>query len=334
VNESLWRELAASGIPSFNFYGPTECTVDSTVARITAGSAHIGRPVQHTRVFVLDAGLRLVAPGVAGELYIGGAGVARGYVGRPGLTAERFVASPFGPPGSRMYRTGDLVRWAAGGDLEFLGRADDQVKVRGFRIELGEVEAVLRGYAGVGQVAVVVREDVRGARRLVAYVVAGSGCVLDVEGLRGHAGALLPEYMVPSAFVTLDRLPVTTTGKLDRHALPAPELLGLAGSRAPRDAREELLCELFADVLGMEQVGIDDDFFKLGGDSIASIRMVARARTAGLGLTPRDIFVGKTVGQIAMAAQQLSATEAPPEDTEVLVELSDEELDEIQAGLG
>jgi hypothetical protein len=325
----------APGRRLFNAYGPTEATVWSTCSHVLAAGSKplIGGPIANTRVYVLDAGLRLAPPGTPGELYIGGAGVARGYVDRPGLTAERFVASPFGPPGSRMYRTGDLVRWSAGGDLEFLGRADDQVKVRGFRIEPGEVEAVLRAHAGVGQVAVVVREDSRGARRLVAYVVAVPGSALDVGALRVHAGACLPEYMVPSAFVTLDSLPVTTTGKLDRRALPMPELSGSVGSRAPRDAKEELLCELFADVLGMEQVGVDDDFFKLGGDSIASIRVVARARKAEIGLTPRDIFVGKTVARIALAAQQLSSPETGLEEREPLVELSDEELDEIQAGL-
>ncbi|MBM7458205.1 non-ribosomal peptide synthetase [Rhodococcus coprophilus] len=319
VGGELWRTLAASGVEAFNCYGPTECTVDSSYARISGETVTIGGPTAGTRLYVLDNWLRPAAPGVAGELYVGGTGVTRGYLGRPGLSAERFVADPYAAGGQRMYRTGDVVRWNHDGHLEYVGRDDDQVKIRGYRIELGEIEAATVADPHVRAAVVVPHTDERAVTRLVAYVVADG--TVEPGDLRAALGKRLPEYMVPAAVVLLPVLPVTTNGKIDKKALPAPDFAALAGSGEATTELEKTLCGAFADVLGLERVGVEDDFFALGGDSIVSIQLVARLRAADIRVTARQVFELRTVAAIAAAHDTAPAAETDRERTSAVGEV-------------
>ncbi|MCX4845654.1 amino acid adenylation domain-containing protein [Streptomyces sp. NBC_00893] len=312
----LVDEWATADRQFWNAYGPTETTVSATLMRCLPpagdGSPPIGRPMANTRVYVLDDALRVVPPGATGELYLAGAQLARGYLGRPGLTAGRFVADPFGAPGERMYRTGDLVRWNTDGELVHEGRADSQLKVRGFRIEAGEVESALLDRPGVAEAVVLAREDRPGTARLTAYVVpvgeggpgtAGASPLTRLPAdLRRALGTRLPDYMVPSAFVVLDALPTTVNGKLDRKALPPPGKSPGRAARGPRTPVEELLAGMFAQVLELDVVGVHDDFFALGGHSLSAVRLVSRIG-AVLGVRPsvRELFAAPTVAALAAA---------------------------------
>ncbi|MFJ8043303.1 amino acid adenylation domain-containing protein [Kitasatospora sp. NPDC096147] len=319
------RTARAWNVEVHNLYGPTEATIDATAHRYRAddpagsGTVPLGRPVDNTRAYVLDGALHPVPAGVAGELYLAGDGLARGYLGRPGLTAGRFVADPFAADGSRMYRTGDLVRRAADGRLGYLGRADDQVKLHGVRMEPGEIEAALTSVEGIGAACVLVREDRPGEHRLVAYTVPASGSTAvpgDAE-LRARLAAALPPTMVPAVFVRLDALPLLPNGKTDRRALPAPAQPAAPADRPgglPRTERERVLCAAFASVLRLPAVRTDDDFFALGGDSILSIQLVSRVRESGLRITPREVFRDRTPEALAAVAEEASAPAAATAD--------------------
>lgn len=309
---------SASGRRIINAYGPTEATVAVTLSEplpVGAGAPPIGRPIPGMRAYVLDERLRPAPVGVPGELYVAGAGLARGYLGRPGLTAERFLADPHAPrPGSRMYRTGDMARWREDGQLDFLFRADEQVNMHGFRIEPTEIEAVLARHESVAQAAVLLREDAPGEQRLVAYLVPRRGADLSQETLLEHAMAALPVHMLPSAFIELGMMPTTPHGKLDRAALPPPASGSRPEWKAPSTSREETLCGLFAEVLDVPTVGVLDDFFSLGGDSIKVIQLVRLAHAAGLELLPREIFITSTpagLAAVSRTAADLQARQRP-----------------------
>jgi len=303
----LAAALNVAGAEIWNLYGPTEATVWSTAGRLRPGcGVSLGRPLGNMGLYVLDDWLEVLPVGAPGELYIGGAGLARGYLRRPGLTAERFVPSRFGT-GERLYRTGDLARWRADGELEFLGRVDHQVKLRGYRIELGEIEAVLRSHGGVKDAVVVARQDEPGAQRLVAYVVANAAApALEPVALRAHAKASLPDYMVPTAFVTVAELPLTPNGKLDRQKLPAPAGgLPVAAYVAPRNPTEEVLARIWCEVLEIEQAGAADNFVDLGGHSLLAMRVAAHLRKAfGIELPLQALFERATLGELSKSIEE------------------------------
>ncbi|WP_164003054.1 non-ribosomal peptide synthetase, partial [Pyxidicoccus caerfyrddinensis] len=317
VDEALWAKLSAHPfIRCFNVYGPTECTVDTTARAVhgATGQPTLGGPLANVQVYVLDERMQPVPTGVPGELFIGGAGVARGYLHRPELTAEKFIPDPFGMfAGGRLYRTGDKVRWLANGELDYLGRIDFQVKLRGFRIELGEIETALEEVAGVRRAVVLAREDVPGNQRLVAYVVGGAEAAEGV--LREALAARLPGYMVPSAFVALEAMPLTSNGKVDRRALPAPESSASASEYvAPRTPSEEILASLWAGLLRVEKVSAEDDFFALGGHSLLATQVVSHVRSSlGVELPLRALFEAPTLAGLARRVEQATRNSALPE---------------------
>ena len=304
------RRLCGQRTRLISGYGVTEATIASTFFEGTDlppdhQPLPLGRPLANTTVYVLDRYLQLVPSGVPGELHLGGASLARGYLGRPELTAEKFIPHPFSPkPGARLYKTGDRVRWRDDGNLEFLGRSDHQVKIRGFRVELGEIEAALLGHAAVREAVVVTRAEGSGGQKLAAYVVPSGKRTTDVGGLRDHLRRQLPEYMLPSAFVVLAALPRTPGGKIDRQALPAPdfsESLLEPESILPRTPLEETLATLWQEVLQVPRVGVHDNFFDLGGESLSAVRLVSRVRQeVNIELSVRELFQTPTIAALAL----------------------------------
>ncbi|WP_051898651.1 non-ribosomal peptide synthetase [Sciscionella sediminilitoris] len=311
----LAARLLATGSPVRNLYGPTETTIWSTTALLEHGNdgqaPPIGTPLWNTRAHVLDAALRPVPPRVPGELYLAGDGVADGYLGRPGLTAGRFLADPFGPPGTRMYRTGDLALREPDGTLHYLGRTDQQVKIRGFRIELGEIEAELVAHPSVGRAAAAVHEDDRTGTRIIAYLTGAPGVRPEPDAVRDHLRTRLPDYMLPAQYTVLDELPLNPNGKLDRGALPAPERREGTDKTPPRGPREALLCGLFAQVLGIEGCGVHEDFFALGGHSLLVTTLVGRIRAECGEIGIRDVFEAPTVAGLAARAGRAGPPRAP-----------------------
>jgi amino acid adenylation domain-containing protein len=306
--EALPRDLANQilrcNIPLWNMYGPTETTIWSAVDTVASGSGPVlvGPPIDNTQFYVLDAHQQLVPLGVAGELYIGGDGVANGYYKRPDLTAARFLPDPFtAKPGAAIYRTGDLVRLLPSGRLEFLGRADGQIKLRGFRIELGEIETALASHKSLEQAVVTLREDVPGDKRLVAYLIPSNGSLPAGSEFRDYLLSRLPDYMVPSAFIPLTTFPLTANGKIDRRALPAPDLSTLSNGSsyvAPGTAQEEQFAAIWAEVLHLPRVGVQDNIFELGADSLHVFQIAARANKAGIDVTPRQILQLRTISAV------------------------------------
>jgi hypothetical protein len=315
----LVNQILSFGIEVWNMYGPTETTIWSATSRVTQsdGPVYVGPPIDNTEFYVLDAYKQLVPTGVAGELYIGGAGVAKGYFQRPELTAERFISDTFSArAGARLYRTGDLVRRLHSGEFDFLGRADGQIKLRGFRIELGEIETALAKAQGIDQAVVLLREDTPGDKRLVAYLIPSNGSTPPAADLRTHLLAKLPDYMVPAAFISLPKFPLTANAKIDRRALPAPDWAPAASGAnyvAPRTPQEETMAKIWADVLHLERVGVEDNIFELGADSLHVFQIAARANQAGIDVKPRQILQYRQISTVLadLAASGPAVKSAP-----------------------
>ncbi|MCG7757778.1 MAG: AMP-binding protein, partial [Nitrosomonas sp.] len=328
-----WRAAGMQGIKLLNTYGPTEAVVTATVADCTVNDASgdpaplqvsIGKPLPARCIYLLDANLAPVLPGVPGELCIGGELLARGYLNKAGLTAERFIADPFANNGGRLYRTGDLARWRADGHIEYLGRLDHQVKIRGFRIELGEIETQLLLHPEIREAVVTVKQGPAGAR-LAAYISLQPDCALTIAALRDALADVLPDYMIPAAIVIMPGLPLNANGKIDRRQLPEPEFADAANYEAPQGDTEQALAAIWADVLGLSRIGRHDNFFELGGDSILSLQIVTAARRAGWHITPRQLFERQTVAeltQVAGIAPEI-ASETPPSTASGLADYLD-----------
>ncbi|WP_330297824.1 non-ribosomal peptide synthetase [Streptomyces sp. NBC_00503] len=308
VPARTWQEIASGSVDALNLYGPTECTVDSTAARITGAGPHIGTALPGVRVQVLDGGLRPVADGVTGEVYVSGPGVAHGYVNRPGLTAERFVADPAGPAGQRMYRTGDLARRTAGGVLEYAGRVDRQIKLRGYRIEPGEIEGALTGHPEVVEGVVTVHEAAPGDQRLIAYVTTGAASP-TAAGILDHLRSVLPAHMVPAGVTILDALPLTPNGKVDHAALPLPKAAPAPAASDGSAGLEEQVAEVWRTVLGLDSVVPEDDFLALGGHSLAALRVVhILRRKLGAELQLRHLLDSRDLAEFTESVRAAART--------------------------
>ncbi len=316
IDNDMWNNLLKiREVKFFNMYGPTECTVDSTICEIKneISKPSIGLPIYNTTHFILDKQMNPVPIGIAGELYIGGESLTRGYLNRTDLTAERFLPNPFSEnEGERIYKTGDLVRYLLDGNIEYVGRVDNQVKLRGFRIELGEIEALLNKHNDISKAVVIIREDKPSTKKIVAYYVSGNANLENKE-LAEYLSGTLPEYMIPSFFVKLKNIPLTPNGKIDRKALPAPTVEDISTKEEyiePQTGKEKLLAEVWQELLGFEKIGLNDNFFKLGGDSIVAIQMIAKAKQKGLKITPVQIFQNQTLQKLAFAAKETTIVDA------------------------
>jgi amino acid adenylation domain-containing protein len=344
LNRELASQLVSHNVPVWNLYGPTETTIWSCMKRLQlADTVTIGKPIANTQVYVLDYDQQLAPAGVAGELYIGGTGVARGYFHRPELTAERFIPDPFGKKaGSRLYRTGDLVRFMPTGEIEFLGRVDQQVKIRGFRIELGEIEAELQAHEAIRQAVVIARPGITGEKQLVAYLVmkerpseeSGKDNKLTTSALREYLLTRLPEYMIPSLYVFLEQMPLTPNGKIDRKQLPEPDPNLRSEERAyvaPQTKMEETIAGIWTELLGIERISVNDGFFELGGDSLLISRLVAKIHTVfDVNLPIRTIFLTPTILNIAAAVKAQRAIKNDQSYVEDFLEdLSDDQIDAL-----